>query len=127
MTYLDTNILIYLMEGHPQYAQAVARELEKLAGQNGIFITSALTITEFLAGTASSNLITLQKLPRLRFVILNEILAEHAANLQRKHQGLQIGDAVHLATAIQEGAKLFFTNDKVLIKVVAEYIKVQSL
>ena len=127
MTYLDTNILIYLMEGHRQYANEVAVALEELTAKNQPLITSSITVTEFLAGTTSSSLATLQQVPKLRFIALDEFLAEEAANLQRKHLSLQIGDAIHLATAIQEQADLFFTNDKLLAKIVSNYLKLKAL
>lgn len=127
MTYLDTNILIYLMEGHQQYGNLVATALEELTAQNQPLITSSVTITEFLAGTTSSSLTTLQQVPKLKFIALGENLAEQAAILQRKHLNLQIGDAIHLATAIQEQAELFFTNDKLLAKIVSNYLTIKTL
>ncbi|HET9174022.1 MAG TPA: PIN domain-containing protein [Candidatus Saccharimonadales bacterium] len=127
MTYLDTNILIYLMEGHQQYGKIVAETLEDLTVQNQPLITSSITITEFLAGTTSSSLATLQQVPKMKFIALDEVLAEQAANLQRKHHSLQIGDAIHLATAIQEHANLFFTNDKFLAKTVSNYLTIKTL
>ena len=127
MTYLDTNILIYLLEGHQQYGNLVATTLEELTAQNQLLITSSITVTEFLAGTSSSSLATLQQVPKLRFITLDEDLAERAAMLQRNQPSLQIGDAIHLATAIQEQAELFFTNDKLLAKNASNYLAVKIL
>jgi predicted nucleic acid-binding protein len=127
VTYLDTNILIYLLEGHPQYGEQIVAALEELTGQGDLLVASVITVTEFLAGTTSSNLDTLQQIPKLRFAILDDTLAGQAAGLQRKHSNLQIGAAIHLATAIREHATLFFTNDKQLAKVVAEYLQVRTL
>lgn len=127
MTYLDTNILIYLLEGHQQYGSQIATALEDLTEKDNFLVTSAITVTEFLAGTTSSSLNTLQLVPKLKFVMLDEVLAEQAANLQRKHSSLQIGDSIHLATALYAQSALFFTNDKQLAKVVAEYLRVRTL
>ena len=127
MIYLDTNILIYLMEGHERYGKLVAASLEELTQQNELLGTSSITITEFLAGTINSNLKTLQQVPRLRFIGLDEVLAEQAAELQRKHPALQIGDALHLSTAIGKQASLIFTNDRLLAKVASQYIPVKKL
>lgn len=127
MTYLDTNILIYLLEGHQQYGNQVAAALEELTTENRILITSAVTITEFLAGTTSSSLATLKQMPKLNFIKLDETLAEQAAILHRKHSSLQIGDAIHLATAIQEQTNLFFTNDKPFAKIISNYSTVKTL
>jgi predicted nucleic acid-binding protein len=127
MIYVDTNILIYLLEGHQQYGKFIAESLDELTAQGDSLISSVITITEFLAGNAVSSLKTLEQVPRLRFVNLDMALAKYAATLQRKHPALHIGDAVHLATAIQQQANLLFTNDKILAKTAAGYLKVKSL
>jgi predicted nucleic acid-binding protein len=126
MTYLDTNIFIYLLEGHKIYSNSVAKSLEELTASNDSLVTSVITITEFLAGTTSSSVNILQQVPRLRFIAFDEDLAEQAAGLQRKHPKLQIGDAIHLATATQH-AVLLFSNDKLLTKIAAEYIAIKTL
>jgi len=123
--YLDTNILIYLLERHESYSAKVAEDLEAYT-KTGLLGTSTITITEFLAGTVSSNLSTIRKIPKLSFLTLDEVLAENAALLQRKTR-LQIGDAIHLATAMQLQAECFFTNDKQLAKVAQAYLPVKSL
>jgi predicted nucleic acid-binding protein len=126
MTYLDTNIIIYLLEKHDIYSELVAQTLEELSENNGSFITSTITITEFLAGTTSSDLSTLHRIPKLTFILLEEEVAEQAALLQRKNK-LQIGDAIHLATALSQNTDLFFSNDKELNKVVSDFITIRQL
>lgn len=127
MIYIDTNILIYLLEGHAHYGNQVAAVLDELTKQGHTLATSVITVTEFLAGTSSSRLETLQQVPRLDFVILDETIAEQAAVLRRKHPSLQIGDAIHIATALRGQATLFFTNDRPLAQVTAEYVQTKTL
>jgi len=125
--YLDTNILIYLLERHEPYSKTVAKILDDFtSSNNGTLMTSAITIVEFLAGTESKSLKILQKVPRLKFVSLDENLAEQAGLLKRDNK-LQIGDAIHLATAIHIGVEAFFTNDKHLGKATSKYLAVQDL
>lgn len=126
MLYLDTNILIYLFEQHDHFSEKVADILEEYTRENRSLVTSVITVTEFLAGTNSSSLETLSQVPSLAIVNLDARLAEQAAILQRKHK-IQIGDSIHLATAIQNQTKSFFTNDKVLSKVVENYMTVIGL
>ncbi len=126
MVYLDTNILVYLLEQHAEYSQQVASTLEAAAQRGETFFSSTITITEFLAGTTSSTLDTLHRVPGLHFVALDETLAEAAALLQRK-ENLQIGDAIHLATALHHKASLLFTNDRQLAKVGSTYLSVKTL
>ncbi len=104
----------------------VANALEAYTNAGNTLVTSAIAITEFLAGTNASNLSTLQSVPKLSFVMLDEELAEKAALLQRKTR-LCIGDAIHLATALQLEAEYFFTNDKQLAKVAKIYMPVKGL
>ena len=126
MLYVDTNILIYLFESHDPYSKKVASILEEATNNGKQLVTSAITVTEFLAGTTSSSLETLHKVPKLNFISVDENLAEQAAILQRENN-VKIGDSIHLATAIEQKAEAFFTNDKKLIKVVEKYISVISL
>jgi predicted nucleic acid-binding protein len=125
LLYIDTNILIYLLERHEPYGAQVADILEAHANDGGELITSTITITEFLAGTMSSNATIIHTIPRLDFVALDEALAEQAAMIQRK-TNIKIGDAIHLATAVQQQAS-FFTNDKPLAKIAKKYLSVQDL
>lgn len=126
MLYIDTNILIYLFESHDLYSKKVAGILEEFTSSGKQLLTSAVTVTEFLAGTTSSSLETLQKVPKLHIISVDENLAEHAANIQRENS-IKIGDSIHLATAIQQKTEAFFTNDKKLTKVVEKYMPVISL
>lgn len=126
MLYLDTNILIYLFEKHDRFSNQVASILEKYTNQNKQLITSVITVTEFLAGTTSSTLQTLHQVPNLSIIFLDSTLAEQAAQLQRKEK-INIGDAIHLATALQHNALFFFTNDRPLSKIVEKYIPVINL
>ena len=126
MLYLDTNILIYLFELHDPYSKQVATILEESTNNGMQLVTSTITVTEFLAGTTSSSLEILHKVPNLNIIPVDENLAEQAAILQRKNN-LKIGDSIHLATAIKQEAKAFFTNDKKLSKVVEKYMSVISL
>jgi predicted nucleic acid-binding protein len=125
--YLDTNILIYLLEDHENLSVKVAQILDDYTKTNdSALLTSAVAITEFLAGTVSSSLETLHKIPGLTFKDLDETLAEQAGTLQRQNN-LQIGDAMHLATAISGGSEFLFTNDKQLAKVASKYIAIKGL
>jgi predicted nucleic acid-binding protein len=65
-------------------------------------------------------------MPSLEIVPLNEAVAIEAARLQQKTP-LRIGDAIHLATALQQQATLFLTNDKQLAKIAKSYLNVQTL
>jgi predicted nucleic acid-binding protein len=120
VVYLDTVILIYLLEGHPSFGQSIATELTRLESQGQTFTTSVLTITEYLAGTSETTTEALKQIQRLSFVAVDEAIATRSADLQREH-GLKIGDAIHLATCLERGCELFFTNDQKLAKAAKDY------
>jgi predicted nucleic acid-binding protein len=124
--YIDTNILIYLLEQHKQYSTAAADILQAHTDGGGKLITASLTITEFMAGTTASDSSVLHRVPNLAFITLDTSLAEQAAQLQRKAK-LHIGDAIHLATALQAQAECFFSNDQQLLKIAQQYLPVKSL
>ncbi|MEO6760861.1 MAG: type II toxin-antitoxin system VapC family toxin [Candidatus Saccharimonadales bacterium] len=125
MVYLDSNILIYLFEHHPQFGRQVADIISGLQPTNR-FICSTLTVTECLAQVTKITLKTFHELPQLDLIPLDEAVANQAATLQRD-ANLRIGDAIHLATALQEKADLFLTNDLQLAKIAQKYLKVQIL
>lgn len=126
MLYVDTNILIYFLEGGV-HSKRIADILTTNQSEGGYLLCSALGITEFLSGTNSKNAKeVLYSTPLLTFTDISTNLAETAAGLQKKHQ-LKIGDALHLSTAVEQGCKSFFTNDLKLAKVASKYLNVIDL
>ena len=126
LLYVDTNIFIYLLEQHGTFSQKAADILQAHADADSQLVTSAITVTEFLAGTTKSTLSTLQRVPRLNIMNLDEAIAEKAALLQRE-SNLSIGDAIHVATALRVRASHLFTNDKQLAKAAQPFISIKSL
>lgn len=125
MIYLDTNILIYLFEKHPKYGEKVADYISSLQ-KNNHFVCSTLTVTECLAQVTKVTLDTFLMMPKLSLAPLDQTSAEEAGRLQRE-TGLLIGDSVHLATALQQKSKLFFTNGRRLAAVARSYLPVKTL
>ena len=125
MVYVDTNILVYLLEGTPRYAQSVARELASFRQRGLKFYGSTLLVSEFTAGT-SGTIGDLRMVGELSFIPVSEPIATLSGLLQRKHT-IKIGDSIHLATAIEMGYKTFFTNDKKLAAVASKYLSAKLL
>ena len=113
--YLDTNILIYLLEGHAEYSERIADTLDTFRAEGCAFATSVMTLTEFLAGSSAADVRPLQQLPRLTVVPVDEAIALRAGMLQHEST-LRIGDAVHVATAEAVQAEVFYSNDRELLK-----------
>lgn len=125
MTYVDSNIFIYLFENHPVFGKLAANQLARLR-QDSSLICSVLTVTECLAQVTNISLDTFHALPDLRLIAIDERIAVKAADLQQSTT-MRIGDAIHLAAALEHGAELFLTNDKQLAKIAKRYISVLLL
>ena len=125
MVYLDTNILVYLFEHHPTYGRCVAETITELHVDH-TFNCATLTVTEGLAQVTKITLETFLAMPDLQLVPLDATIAARAGKLQHD-TGLKIGDAIHLATALDRQADVFLTNDKRLAKTAAQYLSVKTL
>ena len=117
--YLDTNILIYAVEGYEPEAAFLQGLLAALEEGRFAAVTSELTLAEVLvkpfglgredAVAAYAELLT----PSDRLTVLpvdRAILVEAAR--QRAALGMPMPDAVHVATALAAGCDLFLTNDR---------------
>lgn len=117
---LDTNTLIYLIEGESDERQRFleAELYQPLLRGDGAAVASTLAITEFLARPwrilpreevlAQQNLLV--EVPNLHFVTVDVETAFLAAEV-RGRSSLTLADAIHVATAIVSGAEAFLTND----------------
>lgn len=116
--YVDTNIVIYAIEGFEKYKTLLLGLLMAMDRQELTTITSELTIAEVLVKPKQQNNTALQE-AYLNFLqpssclsilpVSRQVLIE-AAEI-RARSGLRLPDAIHAATAIQSGCKSFLTND----------------
>ena len=115
---LDTAPLIYLVEENPNYEDIVDPFFEALDRDEFRVVTSVVTLVEVLVyplRAASAELAQLYReilfdQDNLATVSVSPRIAELAAHLRAIHN-LRTPDAIQLATAIQEGALFFLTND----------------
>lgn len=128
----DTNIFVYLLQRHSLYYSEARNLLRTVqSGENeGLFANIGLT--ELLTGYKQLNRYDeaydyknlLSHFPNLTITELNEPVVDFASDL-RANYTIKTPDAIHLASAIVNGADIFITNDKALKKV--KEIKVQLL
>ncbi len=115
---LDTAPLIYFIEDHPKYADAVGPFFASLAAGDFQAITSVITLLEVLVHPLRDNNPTLAAQYReillhtggLSIEPLNPDIAEESAQLRAIH-GIRTPDAVQLATAVKGSASFILTND----------------
>jgi predicted nucleic acid-binding protein len=116
--YLDTNIVIYLIEGHAPYRAALQLIDEAVAEGKVRLLTGEITLIEVLSGPLAANRMdivaryrtflendaVIELIPTVRDVYLN-------AAVYRAAHGLETPDAIHVASAIAGNCDVFLTND----------------
>ncbi len=115
---LDTAPLIYLIEQNEAYLGSVRAFFQAMSQGEFQVVTSTLTLTEVLVHPLRSGRLELAHQYReilldqenLSIVPVSVAIAEVASEL-RATQNLQTPDAIQIATAIQEDAVFFLTND----------------
>ncbi len=129
----DTNVLIYAFESDTEWSQA-ARQIVK-AGERDGAVLSVLAWQEVLTGavlhgksTETAQRQILQSLEGTKFVPVTTTIANSALALTRKFGRKVKGyDAILLATAIEHGATVFYTNDTRLQDLKLKEIKIRGL
>jgi predicted nucleic acid-binding protein len=113
---IDSAPLIYFMERHPVFFEQVLPFFEALERGEFTVLTSAVTIAEVLAHPLRHGRFGLVNVYREFFTQYVSIIpvtaeiAETAAGLRADH-GLRTPDAIQVATALNQGSAVFFTND----------------
>ena len=117
--YLDSCVVIYLVEEQPTFAPAIEGLLANHS--NAVLHISSLTEMECLVlPLRNQNQLLVDKF-RNWFgnvvVFSNErAVFQQAAQLRAEHKSLKTPDAIHLATALHYGCDEFWTNDGRLAK-----------
>lgn len=112
LVYLDSSIVIYLVQRHPVYAEQIHRAITL---ESVVTSTSPLVRLEVLVKpmqTASHDLVDLfrQFLSTTRNLSITDATFDHALELRTRHH-LKTPDALHLAIARQYQCDQFWTND----------------
>ena len=117
--YVDTNIIIYLVEGLSEYAKLL-KEIRILLENNQLrLVTSELSMAECLvrpfkfdeSEVVSIYLTFLEDSGCFELLpVRNDILIQ-AARIAAKSR-VKLPDAIHLSTAAANDCQLFLTNDK---------------
>ena len=115
--YLDTNIVIYAVEGQQTFQQRARNHIAALELAGHRFVVSELTWTECLVWPYRINngplLLDYQRFlldPQLNTVSLTMSSHHRAAQLRGIHK-YGLADSLHLATAVEQRLDRFLTND----------------
>lgn len=114
----DTNCFIYYFEAHKKFGPVIKKIFSLLVEGKIQIFCSTILLTELLVGPFRANneqLIelysSLTKRKGLFLIPVSEVIATCAAKLRATYN-LKTPDTIHLATAIESGAKIFLTNDE---------------
>ena len=115
--YLDTNIVIYAVEGQPPFQQRARNHIAALDNAGHRFVVSELTCTECLVqplrtGDAALLLDYEQFFvgPHLTTVALTPRVHRRAATIRGAYH-YSLADAWHLAVEVEQRIDRFLTND----------------
>ena len=114
MIYLDSCLVIYLVEHHPRFTDYVRRVLAH--HKEEVFAISALVRLECLVGPRKAKDTAIEKnyiaaLGQLRTVPLTEQVFDEAITLRATY-GLRTPDSLHLAAAHAARCTALWTNDQ---------------
>jgi len=119
LIYLDSCLVIYLVENHPAWGVRVARAMSR-AGE-AQFAISPLVQLECLVDPIKRGDLVLERAFRELFDLLVPLSMPEAVYLQaarlRARNGLKTPDALHLACAQQHRCEALWTNDDRLTRV----------
>ena len=116
---LDTSPLIFYIEDHPDYADLLEPFFQAVENKQIQVVAATVVLVEVLVHPlrigdeklASEYNDLLASSPSVQLVPLNSAIAQLAAEL-RGNSKLKTPDAIHLATAINQHADYFLTNDR---------------
>jgi len=118
---LDTNILIYFLEGIEPQASKVEQILNRFTKSEDEGIISTITVAEVLTGfylidntnkgLKVKKLLEDLTLNKVKIVPVTFEIADLAANLKAKRGG-QLPDALIVATAVNQKAECIYSEDQ---------------
>ena len=114
---LDTNIVIYYVEQHPNWAPKVDARLRSVASSGDTLALCDAARLECLVGPLQAGDVATAadyrrffQLPEIQMLPVTAAVWERAAEI-RASNNLSALDSIHLATAVLHGGGLFLTND----------------
>ena len=118
---VDTAPIIYVLEGHPQFAARFTPLFERHAAGGLQLAVSSVTLSEVLAGPLAAGEEAIARRYRSMLeswgvVDLTADIAEQAARARALYR-LKLPDAVQIATALAINADALVTHDRVFGKV----------
>ena len=132
VVYLETSVFLAIIKGEKGRVDTCRAVLDDGRTRTTKTITSALTLAEVVRGPdgvlpakAEDTIKGFFRLSWLHVIDVDRIIANRARDVARDH-GLKPPDAIHVATALERGAKTLFTFDDKILKVVENGLDVSK-
>lgn len=121
---LDSNIFIRALDNPTTLGEKARQLIEQIKQFSSTVFISTMLLEEFFVrvykekrDTDIESYLSFISLGGLCTVVdINEPIALLAAKLRAEYPSLRAPDAIHLASGIESGAKIFFTTDRRLPK-----------
>lgn len=126
MILLDTNIYIYFLEKNPEFFES-SEEAIKEALNYGLIPLPTITIMEVMSGTDNKKVLEFFAGKEFKICDFTLETAILAGRLRYENEMLRVADAIHIATAIEQKAEHFITNDKKLLSLNLKEIEIRML
>lgn len=127
--YWDSMLFIYMLEGNPTFGPKVRKILHQTVNRGDTLSTSVFTLGEILTGPqrrgSVSGVDAVKKYflsGAIEILPFTERTAGRYSTIRAANR-VSEADAIHLATAAEAGADIFFTNDAGLRKLSIPGIK----
>jgi predicted nucleic acid-binding protein len=128
---LDSVSIVYYLERNPTYYAAASEWMERVNTGRLTAAASSLLLAEVLVpayragkpAAARQARAALERIPNLELLDVTAAVSDVAARLRAEHN-LRTPDALHVATALNEGVDWLVTNDRRLKRVEAEGVRV---
>lgn len=128
--FLDTAPIIYFLDKKEPYFEKLLDFFFDNSQDNSQFYTSAITNTEFLTipyrNKDEEKIESYNKFLNLldfKIIDINSEISRIAAKIRAKYQYIKTIDSLQIASSIEYGCDLFFTNDKQLKQVTEVNVK----
>lgn len=115
--FLDTNIVIYVVEGNPAFAPKAVLRLAAAQSAGDSFTVSDLTRMECLVGPLKTNNTAVEASfhafftrSDVRVVAITGAVCDRAAHIRAAHNFKPM-DNLQFAAAVEHGANVFLTTD----------------
>lgn len=119
--FIDTAPIIYYLENSSQYMNSIKKFFAACVKSDIQIVTSTITVEEYLVLPYLNGRMELVEnfkcfidYMNMEVVEINFRIAERGAKIRGRYKSFKAMDALQIATAIESGCDMFFTNDKQL-------------